>query len=154
MPTENAAEAHFLYKLFVRLTWKPKGKHLPFSIITFNSLLVVRRFSKLSPSLICQCVTVLTSSWPRKTAGSWQHRITSTSSSLQFPRPPHFPTLALLNTKAKRHGSNSPTGGDKRERKSICDAVTVIWWMVAQVTTVYSHCSHWGGRRNLWVRRL
>lgn len=41
-----------------------------------------------------------------------------------------------------------------RERKSICDAVTVIWWMAPQGITVYSHCSHWGGRRNLWVRRL
>ena len=42
---------------------------------------------------------------------------------------------------------------DKQGKKSICDAVTVTWWVASQVT-VCSHCSHWGGRKNPWVRRL
>lgn len=35
-------------------------------------------------------------------------------------------------------------------RKHICDAAIVIWRMAPQGTTVCSHCSHWGGRRNPW----
>ena len=132
------------------------------TIIKLNSPLA-KKFSKLFLLLTCQSVSLFSTvlEWAAmvKNAESTRRGLLAGYRAATPLAPYSF--FALLVFPTLDSWIPRPQGTDQililevtsRERKGICVAVTMKWWMAPQVTTVCSLCSHRGGITFIFTER-